>query len=66
MYGANRQSNLHVFIYPNTQIHLILTNGLLGCSLYTLCANLNVNWHTQNYKYEGENVYIITDRLIFR
>lgn len=39
MHGANRQSNLHVFIYPNTQIHLIVTNGLLGCSLYTLCAN---------------------------
>lgn len=39
MHGANRQSNLYVLIYPNTQMHSIVTNCLLECSLYTLCAN---------------------------
>lgn len=63
MHGANRQNNLHVFIYPNAQIYLFGTDGLLGCSLYIHSMCELKRWHTQNYKYEGT---YITDRLTFR
>lgn len=49
MHGANRQNNLHVFIYPNAQIYLFGTDGLLGCSLfiYTVCANYKTLTHPE-------------------
>lgn len=47
MHGANRQNNLHVFIYPNAQIYLFGTDGLLGCSLYIQYVRIKTLTHPE-------------------